>query len=276
MNNRGKVAAFFYVIMPEIVYIGVTIGVSIILEVYFSILQLVLRTDSLISEANLSNISLIIAAIISIFILRTMYKQDIQRGEYLANEAEIDKVSIILIALLAIPLSLGANHLVDFTHIQNIDTTYQEVEQTFTEANFFIQFAAVVIFAPIVEELINRNLVQRRLNKYFSNKVAIIFSAIIFGLSHMNITQFIYAFLLGVVLGMIFDKYRNVWYTIALHLCCNLTSVLSPAFSSLIYKGNTLILEIVFCAVEIVASVLLIYLILRRPVTRKNTIINNL
>jgi len=80
---------------------------------------------------------------------------------------------------------------------------------------------AVVILAPIAEELFFRKLVIDRLDVY-GERAAVIVSALIFGLVHGNLTQFFYAFGLGLAFGYVYIKTRRIKYTIILHMLVNL------------------------------------------------------
>ena len=71
-----------------------------------------------------------------------------------------------------------------------------------------------------------RNLIQRNISKFFSYRITIIISALVFAIAHGNITQGIYAFIIGVVFGILFEKYRSVYVVIVLHMTLNIVSVL--------------------------------------------------
>lgn len=84
----------------------------------------------------------------------------------------------------------------------------------------WLTLSIAVIIGPIIEELMFRKLMIDRLSRY-GNKVAIIVSSVSFGLFHGNFYQFFYASLIGLVLGFIYAKTRNVLYTIAMHILVN-------------------------------------------------------
>ena len=84
-----------------------------------------------------------------------------------------------------------------------------------------------VVIAPIGEELIFRKLLIDRLSP-FGEVQAVIFSAVSFGLFHGNFHQFFYAALLGAVLGYVYVKTKNIWYSVIMHAVINFVgSVLS-------------------------------------------------
>ena len=78
----------------------------------------------------------------------------------------------------------------------------------------------VVIVGPIVEELIFRKLMIDRLSRY-GELVAIMTSSIAFGLFHGNFYQFFYAVMLGLILGYMYAKTRNIKYSIFMHMLIN-------------------------------------------------------
>lgn len=83
------------------------------------------------------------------------------------------------------------------------------------------------IVAPIAEELFFRKALIDRLSG-FHPMDAIVFSALLFGFIHGNVTQFLYAFPLGVLLGIVYWRTKNIRYTIALHMALNLLGGVLP------------------------------------------------
>lgn len=79
----------------------------------------------------------------------------------------------------------------------------------------------MVIVAPVFEEYIFRKLLVDRLVQ-FGEGAAVLTSALMFGLFHGNLNQFIYAFTLGLFLAFIYVKTRSIKYTVVLHMLVNL------------------------------------------------------
>lgn len=85
-----------------------------------------------------------------------------------------------------------------------------------------------VLVAPIGEEFIFRHVMYKKLGGY-GDKVYIIFSALIFAMFHGNLSQLVYAFLLGMVFAYLVARTHTVKYSLALHMIINLYGmVLSP------------------------------------------------
>lgn len=94
------------------------------------------------------------------------------------------------------------------------------VAELITDSPIWVITLVAVIIGPIVEELIFRKLIIDRLS-VFGDLTAVITSAVLFGLFHGNLYQFFYAAGLGIVLGYIYTKTRNVIYPIIIHMLIN-------------------------------------------------------
>lgn len=88
------------------------------------------------------------------------------------------------------------------------------------DTDSFGMFLYIGILAPISEELLFRGLVLRSIEPY-GKKMAVIGSAILFGLYHGNLVQTPYAIMVGLVLGYVAMEYHVIW-AIAMHMFNNL------------------------------------------------------
>lgn len=78
----------------------------------------------------------------------------------------------------------------------------------------------VGIIAPVIEEYIFRGLILNRLRP-LGDKAAIVFSAVMFGLMHGNLSQFLYATAIGIVFGYLAVKTGRIFYSSILHIAVN-------------------------------------------------------
>lgn len=83
----------------------------------------------------------------------------------------------------------------------------------------------IAIIGPILEELLCRGAVLS-LGGHISPKFGIFVSAFIFGIFHLNISQFFNAFLLGLLFGYITYKSRSIIPTTIMHIVNNSCAVL--------------------------------------------------
>ncbi len=125
-----------------------------------------------------------------------------------------------------------------------------------------VMIIAVVLFAPIGEELLFRGLVQGYAKRYMPIGPAILFQGILFGIYHGNLIQGIYACILGCILGYVAYKTKNVISGMILHLCINASLYIVPAFW---FNGTTR------CAIVTAAS-LVVFCIMIWLVTRSKKI----
>lgn len=108
---------------------------------------------------------------------------------------------------------------------------YDKMLSTVTGAgSSVVMLLAVMLLAPIGEELLFRGLILRYSDKYLPSWTAIIFQALIFGVYHGNIIQGVYAFLLGIVLGLLACKFKSVVPGIILHMSINISLLFVPEF----------------------------------------------
>lgn len=76
---------------------------------------------------------------------------------------------------------------------------------------------ATCLLAPILEEMLFRGIILRAFLVQYSRATGIGASALFFGVAHMNIYQFVIAFLLGLVAGWLYERSRSLAPSIALH-----------------------------------------------------------
>lgn len=87
---------------------------------------------------------------------------------------------------------------------------------------------SVGIIAPIFEELIFREGIEGfLLNHSHGYWRAILISAALFGIIHWNPAQSFFAFVMGVTLGILYWKTRNIWLCGLVHILNNGTAIIS-------------------------------------------------
>lgn len=124
------------------------------------------------------------------------------------------------------------------------------------DANSLLSFFAVVILAPVFEEILCRGLILKTLNKTMNKWCAIVLSAAIFGIIHGNPIQFIYATALGILLGWIYTKFDSIWVPMLCHLGFNLVSQLAGLLDPENVVTNALLTLVSFASIP--AFILLI------------------
>lgn len=127
--------------------------------------------------------------------------------------------------LLMIPLGFGVSWLF------NMLTINIQEENILMELSVFMLVIFTVILGPIFEELVFRYVALRKGEEVYSKKKALIITSIVFGLLHSGVVGIIYAFLIGLLLGKIYQNENNILYPIVLHMAANLASLLIVDFN---------------------------------------------
>jgi len=73
------------------------------------------------------------------------------------------------------------------------------------------------VLAPFLEEMLFRGIILRAFLRQYGRWPAIIGSAALFGLFHLNIYQFMVGLIAGTLLGWLYERSRSLWPCILLH-----------------------------------------------------------
>jgi uncharacterized protein len=136
----------------------------------------------------------------------------------------------------------------------------------------------VAILAPVIEEALFRGIIMHGFMKNYKPWYAILISALLFSLFHLNPWQMTYTFFLGILLGWLMVRTRSLPLAIIAHSLNNLLVLLSITYSKEI---NQRVLKqigeselFILSSVAITAGVLIVIGITRkrRNKSRKQTI----
>ena len=113
-------------------------------------------------------------------------------------------------------------------------------------ATLIVYFVSVVIFSPIVEEVLFRGIFLRRFNEEFGNvTLAILVSSVLFALCH-SFGGISGAFLFGICMAVLYIKSENVLVPIFAHFMNNLISfVLGLSGMEFLLYDNIILIAIV-------------------------------
>lgn len=89
-----------------------------------------------------------------------------------------------------------------------------------SSSSIWVRVLIMVIWAPIMEELIFRKILVDRAVRY-GEGVAVVLSGLMFGLFHGNLSQFAYASTIGMFFAFIYVKTGKIQYTIIMHMVVN-------------------------------------------------------
>lgn len=101
-----------------------------------------------------------------------------------------------------------------------------EITFDLLQANW-LGIIGIAVLGPILEELLFRGAITRVLLKKYNPRKAIILSALVFGIFHINPAQVVVATLIGLLLGWIYYKTASLIPCILIHIINNSLSVYS-------------------------------------------------
>jgi membrane protease YdiL (CAAX protease family) len=153
-----------------------------------------------------------------------------QETAHLAPHDEILKFKPVPPAMLLAFLGVGmatamfANFLTTMLH-HNLDYIgiHYIMPDTPSGTSPMEMFLAVFVIAvepAIVEEFVFRGVILGRLRKY-GDFFAVFLSSLLFGIFHMNIDQFAFAFILGLILGVLVIETNSIWPSMLIHFLNN-------------------------------------------------------
>lgn len=107
-------------------------------------------------------------------------------------------------------------------------TAQNSIETYLTDGGPLALFTTIIV-APVVEEYVFRKQLLDRCECY-GEKTAMVFSALAFGLFHMNFYQFFYAFGVGLILAYVYLRTRSLRYPVLIHMIINFLGSAVPLF----------------------------------------------
>ena len=90
-------------------------------------------------------------------------------------------------------LGMAVNNVIAMTPLIEASAGFQSANQAFFAGGVVFELLGSCLVIPLAEELLYRGVVERRLSLLCGSAPAIVLSAVIFGVMHWNVVQFLYA-----------------------------------------------------------------------------------
>ncbi|MGN0203915.1 MAG: lysostaphin resistance A-like protein [Coprococcus sp.] len=249
---------------PELVYFGICYLVDIVVGMYwgYSIMGDYIADDLTVDvegftatmmEMLMEYAMLLqsIAALVAIFFLARMYLNDYKKRRFVFDKRSVKTPYWILLIPAGVFASLAGNMLMNVSDLAEMSESFQESEQLLFSGPFIIQIVGIGLIIPVCEELIYRGLIYMRMRQYLNVNLAIVASALIFGIVHGNIVQGIYAFMIGILFAYAYEKYGSLKAPVILHISANILSlaltVVAPSFDSRSVLMGAGIVSVLLC-----------------------------
>lgn len=170
---------------------------------------------------HISEIS-IISSVLTVILLIIFF---LIRKKRLAVETDMRKapgIAVIGVGILGVVLNFTISLFQSFIPLpESLIQQYEEMYSYIGEGNRIVEFIAVAICAPVVEEIVFRGLCYGSMRKVMSPSAAAIISAVVFGIAHGNIISFVYTSVLGLLMAYLYEKSSSLWVPMVLHFGFN-------------------------------------------------------
>lgn len=121
---------------------------------------------------------------------------------------------------------VAATCLMTMVQLAFYDVQYEQTAQVLYSAPVPVQILLLGIVVPFAEEMMFRGLLFRRYRERQRFWYSAVCSSVFFALMHTNTTQSVYAFLLGLVLSYVYDKFGSLKAPVFLHAVLNTGAVI--------------------------------------------------
>lgn len=204
-----------------------------------------------------------------LFVIWFAWRNRVQHGDRALRYGGVPSLLYPLLILLTVSLSVVIDPLTNMIPMPE----FMEKLFAMLATRDIWTFLMVGITGPILEETLFRGIIlEGFLTRYRPGK-AIFWSALLFGLFHMNPWQFIPGFLIGLLLGYIYLKTRSLIPVILVHMVNNSFSYLImyiygedvQSFRDLFTDPEYYYLLLAFSIVVFASLLLIVYKFLNRP-----------
>ncbi|WP_027421734.1 CPBP family intramembrane glutamic endopeptidase [Lachnobacterium bovis] len=202
-----------------------------------------------------------IGAGMTAFVMCKTYTKDIwwSTKKYTNNSRDINKLLVLIFVVIVIAFCL--NDLLMYSPLIKLSYSYENTSKIFYTGGLIVEIIGNAILTPLAEEIIYRGIIFNKLNLYMKKNISIILSALIFGLAHGNIVQFVYAFVFGIIFACLVEKDKGIQISIILHMCVNLFGVLRTNFKFLNFVfANNVALDVILKAILLVGCFFVVFI----------------
>lgn len=192
------------------------------------------------SNPLVSSLNSIVALALVISIISRKVKISIIENLKISNNHRKLIVSIFIFSLgLSIVISEIGNYITElFPMSERMIEIFNEIFSG--EVSFIGTIIHVIIVAPIAEEVLFRGIMLKGLLKRYSAITSILVTALLFAIIHLNIYQFVGAFIAGLLLGWLYLKTESLLLCIISHAAYNSIGYILWDLLKLKIKGYTL------------------------------------
>jgi len=178
--------------------------------------------ETIISSINWYLPMFISAAATFLFVFLIMHKEWKTESFWSFEKVKANPMILVMCAGFGISANLFMAGFMAFLPIPE----HEQPFEVLLGDNLFLMFFTLAIVAPVIEEIVFRGIVQKKLMKMMRVPGAIILQAVIFGAVHLDFYQGTYTVFIGIMIGIIYLWYDSIYIPITIHVAFNATSVM--------------------------------------------------
>ena len=206
----------------------------------------------------------LICAAATIPFIMTYYMQDKKLENHVYGERKLTLDGklvrdIFLVIGSAMTLGIAVNNIIAMTPLVEKSTGFTEANEAFFAGQVIYELLGSCLLIPIAEELLYRGVVYKRLRLLVGVTPAIVLSALLFGLMHVNLVQFLYAGILGLLLAFMLERTGRLYAPILGHIAANLVAVIRQETGWLNFSYEPTVAGIRFTVLMLLIAVALIW-----------------
>ena len=152
--------------------------------------------------------------------------------------------TVILLVLLGIFIRPFMTLLSAISMIFSENLIADTATQLMSEVNFPLALLFIAVIPSILEEFVYRGVFYNEYRK-INNGKAILLSGLLFGLMHMNLNQFIYAFFMGAMFALVIEATDSIVASMIVHFTINGSSLFLMQIKSWVEQkvGNAALVD---------------------------------
>lgn len=131
---------------------------------------------------------------------------------------------------------------------ESLLSSYAASSESLLTATGPLAIFCITVLAPFAEEVVFRGLMYTRFRRGMKKPLALILTALIFGLMHGQLLWAAYAFLLSLLLSAVLDWYGSLWASVLLHISFNATQYIAAPFIEKLPVGPALAASLLLSA----------------------------
>lgn len=211
MNSRKTNWLFLAIILVHFAVVGMLLFVG-------QHISFTMTTNLLVSE-----MIILLPALVCLLVTKSGFMESLGFHKIKISSA----LMIILFTFLCMPFVTVLNSLSMFF----VENTVYAMQEDILEMGFPVMLLLMGVYGPFCEEFVFRGVIYRGYKKSGSVFWAILLSALLFGLMHLNLNQALYAFALGILLALLVEATGSLWASMICHMVFNSQQVCLMFFS---------------------------------------------